>query len=231
MGETVEIGDGFGGYLAWPDSGTGPGILVIHEILGLNPAMRILCDVWASRGFIALAPDFYHRVHPGLAATGATQDEWDMVFAAYERLDVDQATRDLASAMARLRALPGCSGKVGAVGFCLGGKLAFLAATRTDIDAAVSYYGVDLELYLDEADDATGPVMLHIASADEYIGPHIQRQIHERLDGDRRFILHDYAQAGHAFARQGGDAYHAAATELADQRTLDFFKRSLTSTP
>lgn len=231
MGEIVEIDEGFTGYLALPDNPTGPAVLIIHEILGLNQAMHDLCNLWAGRGFVALAPDFYHRVHPGLGVTGATQEEWDTVFAAYHRLDVDQAVRDAGSATAMLRSRPECTGKVGAIGFCLGGKLAFLAATRTVIDAAVSYYGVDLEQFLGEVDLVTTPVMLHIASADEYIGPQIQRQIHDALDRNRHFVLHDYANARHAFARLGGDTHDPAAAALADERTFAFFRRWLISTP
>src|SRR5665213_1264852 len=171
---------GFGAYLAAPATGHGPGIVVIQEIFGVNDVVRKICDAHAARGRFALAPDLFWRLQPGVQLTDRTQEDWGKAFALMQRFDVDKGMEDVQASLTHLRKVPGCSGKAGAVGYCLGGQLAFLAATRTDADASVGYYGVNLPNRLNEAHKIKTPLMLHIAAKDQFSSPEAQKQI---IDG------------------------------------------------
>ena len=161
---TITGPDGdFGAYLAVPASGSGPGIIVIQEIFGVNADMRAHCDGLAAQGYLALCPDLFWRQEPGIQITDQSEAEWQRAFELYQGFDVDLGMQDLAASLAHLRALDGCTGKVGCIGFCLGGLLAYLMATRTDADCAVGYYGVGIQDKLDEAGNIGAPTLLHIA--------------------------------------------------------------------
>lgn len=226
---TIQALDGgaFEAYLALPAGGKGPGLVLMQEIFGVNQVMRNLADWYAAHGFVALCPDLFWRQEPGIQLTDQTEAEWQRAFQLYQRLDEAKAVADTAAAMAFLRQHPACTGKVGGVGFCLGGKLAYLLATRYAPDCAVGYYGVGIEHALDEAAALRCPLLLHMAVQDQFCPPAAQGQIHQALGGNPLVTLHDYAQQDHAFARPGGAHYDAAAAELANLRTLEFFVRHL----
>src|SRR6201996_6579398 len=169
-------GKEFGAYCAMPASGSGPGLIVIQEIFGVNAGMRKICDDFASKGYIAVCPDLFWRQQPGVQLTDKTPAEWERAFELYKGFDVEAGVRDLLATLAHIRAMKGCSGKVGAVGYCLGGKLAYLMAARSDVDATVSYYGVGLDKMLDEIHDIRMPLMLHIAALDSYCPPPVRQK-------------------------------------------------------
>jgi len=223
----IKAADGgeFTGYLAMPASGRGPGIVVIQEIFGVNAVMRQWTDWLAGEGYVALCPDLFWRIEPGIQITDQTEAEWARAFELFQAFDLGSGVQDLDSTIQTLRGIEGCSGKVGSVGFCLGGRLAYLTATRTNIDAAVGYYGVYLTEHLDET--VASPLMLHIAGKDEYVPKEAQAKVHAALDGNENVTLHDYPDQDHAFARVGGQHYDKAAAELANARTLQFFKDNL----
>jgi carboxymethylenebutenolidase len=226
---TIPSFDGhqFEGYLALPPSGHGPGIVLLQEIFGVNEVMRDLANWYAARGFTVICPDLFWRQQPGIQLTDKTQEEWNRAFELYRGLDEAKAVEDAAAAMAYLRQHPACNGKVGAVGFCLGGKLAYLIAVRFKPDASVGYYGVGIESALDEAANLHCPLMLHIAREDKFCPPAAQAQIHAALDANPLITIHDYAGRDHAFARIGGEHYDAHDAELANLRSLEFFVRNL----
>ncbi|HEX3810617.1 MAG TPA: dienelactone hydrolase family protein [Rhizomicrobium sp.] len=225
---TIEGKDGsFYGYLAAPASGKGPGIVVIQEIFGVNKVMRDLADGFAARGYFALAPDLFWRIEPGVQLTDQTDDEWKKAFDLMNKFEHDPGIADIQSSIDFLRATPGCTGKVGAVGYCLGGLLAYLAAARTDSDASVGYYGVNIDQKLDEAKDIEHPLMLHIAGKDGFQKPEQRAKIIEGLKGNRHVTLHLYPEMDHAFARAGGAHYDHANAELANGRTATFFRQHL----
>src|ERR1700742_3096616 len=126
---TINTPDGaMGGYLASPSSGKGPGLVVIQEIFGVNKVMRDLADGFAARGYFALVPDLFWRIEPGVQLTDKTKAEWDQAFALMNKFNPDNGVRDIQSSIDFLRAQNGCTGKVGDVGYCLGGLLAYLTA-------------------------------------------------------------------------------------------------------
>lgn len=224
---TIKSKDGgeFMAYVARPASGTGPGLVVIQEIFGVNQVMREITDAFAADGFVAVCPDIFWRQEPGIQLTDKTEAEWERAFELFNGFDLDQGMDDLDATVEHVRGLEGCTGKVGSVGFCLGGRLAFLTATRTGVDAAVGYYGVMLDQHTDEALQA--PVLLHVATEDSFVPKETQKAMHDALDGDPKATLHDYEGNEHAFARHGGEHYDEKAAEKARRRTLDFFKEHL----
>ena len=217
----------FSAYVARPAAATAPAIVVIQEIFGVNRVMREVCDRLASAGFLAVCPDLFWRLEPGVDITDQTQAEWDKAFDLMTRFDVDAGVEDVRATIDLIRADPGCNGKVGAVGYCLGGRLAFLTATRTDSDASVGYYGVGIEGYLGEAEKLAHPLMLHIAEEDAFVPKEAQALIQGALKDHAQVTLHSYPGCDHAFARPGGAHYDAKAAAEADARTLAFFKQNL----
>jgi len=217
----------FQAYITFPASGYGPGIVVLQEIFGVNEYMRSVCDWYAAHGFVAICPDLFWRQEPGIQLTDQTEAEWQKAFAFYQGLDEAKAVEDSAAAVAFLRKHPASNGRVGVVGFCLGGNLAWLLSARFKPDCAVGYYGVSIEKTLNEARNLSSPLMLHIAGKDQYCPPEAQQQIHEALAANPLITLYDYPNQDHAFGRPSGQHYDANAAELANLRTLEFFVRNL----
>lgn len=221
-------GGEFDAYLALPPSGSGPGIVLLQEIFGVNRDMRSIADWYAERGFVVICPDLFWRQERGVQLTDQTDEEWQRAFALYQGLNEALAVEDAGATLGFLRNHSACTGKVGAVGFCLGGKLAYLLATRFKPDCSVGYYGVGIENALDEIATLNGPpLMLHLAGQDKYCPPEAQAKIHAALDDRSHVTLHDYPGQDHAFARVGGAHFNAEAAELANLRTLEFFVRHL----
>jgi carboxymethylenebutenolidase len=227
---TISSDDGgaFQAYSAAPSNpGDAPGIVLIQEIFGVNKVMRDLADGYAGLGYHVFCPDIFWRIEPGIDISDQSQAEWDRAFELFGLFDSDKGVSDLKATLSHLRSMPGCTGKVGSVGYCLGGKLAYLMATRTDADCNVSFYGVGLDGLLDEAKAIRTPYLSHIAALDGFVPPEAQAAIQAGL-GDNRFCsLHVYDQQDHAFARQGGEHFDKAAADLANQRTADFFQANL----
>jgi carboxymethylenebutenolidase len=217
----------FGAYLATPAAGRGPGVIVIQEIFGVNAVVRSICDAHAARGRFAVAPDLFWRLAPGVQLADKSDAEWTRALDLMNRFDADKGVADIQAAITQLRGLPGCSDKIGAVGYCLGGLLAYLTAARTDSNASVGYYGVNIQAKLDEAKNIKHPLMLHMASKDEYTPPEAQKKIVTGLKGNPRVTIHFYPEMDHAFARVGGAHYDKANAELANGRTETFFRQHL----
>ena len=225
---TIKGSDGeFGAYLASPAAGRGPGIVVIQEIFGVNAVMRTIADEFAARGYFALVPDLFWRLEPGVQLSDKTDAEWKRAFDLMGRFDQAKGVLDIEVTIAHLRKTAGCTGKVGAVGYCLGGLLAFLSATRTDGDAFVGYYGVNIQEKLSEANNIKKPLMLHIAAKDQFVPPEAQKKIVDGLKGNGLVTIHVYPEMDHAFARPGGAHYDRANAELANGRTSTFFRQHL----
>jgi len=229
MGATISIetADGqFSAYTARPDLQTAPAIVVIQEIFGVNAVMRQITDDLAEQGYLAICPDLVWRIEPGIELTDRSEAEWKRDFEHYRAFDVGLGVADIAATVTRAQGVDGSSGGVGAVGFCLGGLLAFLTATRTPAKACVAFYGVGIEAHTGE-DTGGKSVMLHIAEKDQFVPPPAQQAIAAALRGRPGITLHTYPGCDHAFARKGGEHYDAAAAQLAWKRTLDFFEENL----
>ncbi|MBU1379174.1 MAG: dienelactone hydrolase family protein [Alphaproteobacteria bacterium] len=230
MGEHISVStpEGeFSAYVARPKAAQAPAVVVIQEIFGVNQVMRDITDGLAEHGYLAICPDLFWRIEPGIDITDKSEAEWKRAFELFNAFDVDQGVKDIKATIKTIREDAGSNGKVGAVGFCLGGKLAFLTATRTDVDAAVSYYGVGLEGIVGEAEKLTRPLLMHIAEEDQFVPKEAQAIILQALKDHPQVEIHTYAGRDHAFARVGGEHYDEADAKLAGGRTLQFFQRTI----
>ncbi|MEW5686742.1 MAG: dienelactone hydrolase family protein [Pseudomonadota bacterium] len=230
MGERISIStpDGdFSAYVARPSAEKAPAVVVIQEIFGVNQVMRDITDGLAAQGYLAICPDLFWRIEPGIDITDQSEAEWKKAFELFNAFDVELGVKDIQATITRIRADAGSNGKVGAVGFCLGGLLAFLTATRTDTDAAVSYYGVGIENRVPEAEKLTRPLLMHIAEEDQFVPKDAQGVILQALKDHPQVELHTYPGRDHAFARVGGEHYHDADAKTAGGRTLQFFQRTI----
>lgn len=227
---TVSAADG-GSFHAYhaapPGGGSAPGIVLIQEIFGVNKVMRDQADAYAAEGYHVLCPDIFWRIEPGIDITDQSQAEWDRAFELFNAFDVDKGVEDLKATLAHLKSMDGCTGKAGSVGYCLGGKLAYLMATRSNADCNVSYYGVGLDELLGESTNISTPYLSHIASKDGFVPPEAQAKIKTGLKDNPLATLHVYDEQDHAFARHGGAHYDAAAAETANARTSAFFNTHL----
>ncbi|HEY9630580.1 MAG TPA: dienelactone hydrolase family protein [Coleofasciculaceae cyanobacterium] len=222
-------GGSFSAYLAAPSTQPSAGIVLIQEILGVNQNMRQTADDYAKEGYLVLVPDLYWRLEPGVELNSEIKEQWTKGFELLQAFDVDSGVEDLKASLAFLRQHPSSTGKVGSLGFCLGGKLAYLMATRTDADANVSYYGVDLDKNLAEATKIQKPLLLHMGRNDEYVSSDAQASIQQGLKGNLLVTIYHYEGVSHGFGRAGSAAYRQAAAELAHDRTLAFLKQHLGS--
>ena len=226
---TIDAKDGgkFQGFLATPDAGKGAGIVVLQEIFGVNYFLREVCHTLAAHGYFALCPDLFWRMEPNCELSDKTKGEWDRAFKFFQQFDGAKGIEDIAATIAALRKVPGCTGKVGAVGYCLGGTLAYRTATHTDVDCSVGYYGVGIDGLLGEAKNIRAPHMQHIAEEDKFVPPEAQAKMKDGLKGNKLVTLHSYPGCDHAFARIAGEHYDAKAAKLANDRTYEFFKQHL----
>ncbi len=225
----VATGNGaMGAYVAMPKAGvSAPAVVILMEVFGVNRFIRRIADHWAEQGLIALAPDLYWRIRPGIELDPETNGHRDQALATRESLDTDAAQRDVEACVTHLRGMAGCSGKVATSGYCLGGLLAYLSGVRGSADANVSYYGVGIEGYVREAENLKTPLLLHIGGTDPWTPPPVRRALDAALGPIAGVEAHVYDGIGHAFAREGASADVPAARELANGRTLDFYRRTL----
>jgi len=225
---TVKAKDGgsFKAYLATPQKGSGPGIVVLQEIFGVNAYIRGVADYYAEEGYVVLAPDLFWRIEPGIEL-GFTDADRQQAFAYREKFDVEKSVDDIGATIAALKNVPEFKGKVGAIGFCLGGLLAYLSASRLGVDCAVSYYGVGIEKVLKEAGKIKCPMVLHIAEKDKWTPPEVVSTIKGAFEGRNEVEIYVYPGVDHAFARKGGSNFDKAGAMMAHSRSIALFHKVL----
>ena len=223
---TVAAGDGgeFQAYVSTPETGSGPGIVLLQEIFGVNQSMRDVADYYAEEGYVVIAPDLFWRIEPGIEL-GYTEADFQRALAYRQQFDIDKSVDDIAATVAALRALPQCVGKVGALGFCLGGKLAYLAAARTDIDCAVGYYGVGIEQALDEASNISCPMALHFAGEDKHVPIAAVEQVQAALAGRDEIEIYVYPGVDHGFAAASRESFDKPSALMAHSRSIALFRK------
>jgi carboxymethylenebutenolidase len=229
-GEYIELtatdGGKFKSYLSLPESGKGPGMVVIQEIFGVNYHIRDVADYYAEEGYVVLAPDLFWRMEPEVEL-GYSEDDFQKAFGYYQQLDVDQCIKDIGDSIKALRSLPQLEGQVGCIGFCLGGKLAYLTAARTDVDCAVGYYGVAIETSLDEANNISCPLVLHFAGEDQFVPPEAVKQITAKLGDKSGIEIYNYPGTDHAFNCPERPSYHKPSAMMAHSRSMAMFRKVL----
>ena len=232
MGEFIDIQtldkeQTFRGYLAVPASGKGPGVVLGQEIFGINANMRAVADLYAEEGYVALVPDLFWRLERNVDL-GYTEEDFAKAIDLFQRMDVDLAVRDIAASLAKLETLDQVEGDgLGYVGFCMGGKLAYLTATRTHAACSVGYYGMGIEEYLDEVEEVSGRLVLHFAENDAYCGAEARSKISAALKGHKGAEIYTYPNVDHAFARAGSVHFDKPAALMAHERTIAALKREI----
>ncbi|HDV8353745.1 dienelactone hydrolase family protein [Burkholderia vietnamiensis] len=218
--------DSFGGYLALPKRGTGPAVVIIQEIFGVNAHIRAVADQYAADGFVALAPDVFWRTQPRVELTydGADRDKGIELM---KKTDIGLAVADIGAAADALRARADVAGKVAAIGYCFGGQLAYRAAEAGTVDAAVAYYGGGIQNALDLADKVTQPILFHYAENDHAIPLDAVEQVKGAFAGRGNASFHVYPDASHGFNCPDRASYHQRASALAHGRTLTFLAEQL----
>jgi carboxymethylenebutenolidase len=223
---TTLDGGSMGAYRAAPEGQATAAIVVIQEIFGVNAGIRRKCDALAAAGYLAIAPDLFWRIRPGIELDPDVDAEMQEALGLMGQFDQDAGIRDIEATIRAARAEVG-GGKVGAVGYCLGGRLAYMTAARTDVDASVGYYAVGIDGLLGEKHAIAHPLVLHIAGDDGFVDKATQAKMHEGLDDHPRVTLHDYPGEDHGFATEFGKRRSDAAARLADERTAAFFAENL----
>lgn len=216
----------FEAYVARPKGTPRAAVMVIQEIFGVNAGIRRKCDRLAEEGYLAVAPDLFWRLQPGIQLDPDVEPEFEQALDWMGKFDQDQGVRDIEATIHHIRRTEGVR-KVGCVGYCLGGRLAFMTAARTDIDASVGYYGVGIDGLLREKNAIAHPLMLHIPTEDGFVDKATQTAMHEGLDDHPKVTLHDYEGLDHGFATEFGKRRDEAAATLADRRTSEFFAEHL----
>ncbi|WP_404479535.1 dienelactone hydrolase family protein [Novosphingobium sp. BL-52-GroH] len=209
-------------YVARPEGTPRGAIIVQQEIFGVDAGIRKKADEWAAKGYLAVAPDSFWREQPGIELSPYVEEELQAAFGHMSKFDFDLGIRDLEATIHWIRREQGVQ-KVGLVGFCMGGRVAYMVAARTDIDASVGYYGVMIDQMLHEKHAIARPLMLHIPTADHFVDAAAQKAIHDGLDDHPRVTLYDYEGLDHGFAAEIGARRDEAGAALADERTAAFF--------
>lgn len=224
----VPLRDGvMGGYLAVPDGPPKGAIVAIMEIWGVNDTMRAHAHEFAEAGFVCFVPDLFWRQEPGVELSDRNPEDVKKAFDLYYDFDYDLGVRDMEDTVKHIASLPECNGKVGAVGYCLGGKLCYLLCCRTEIDCAVAYYGTYIEHNIREVGNLHRPFMLHMAMKDRWVQAEVNELLERRLSPNPLVEIHQYPGADHAFARHGGRTYSQPEADRALALSVAFFKRHL----
>lgn len=229
-GQTIQVtaydGGKFAAYLAKPAQGSGPGLVLLQEIFGINGYMKSMADRYAEEGYVVLVPDLFWRMKPGVEL-GYSEADFKEALGYNERLDEENAVNDIAATLAAIRALPEQAGKVGTIGYCLGGRLAMLAAARTDVDCAVSYYGVGLDAYTNKIPAIHCPMIFHFAENDALTPPASREKIVAVLKGKPSIETYVYPGCDHAFATPEREHFDKPAAMMAYSRTMAMLRKVL----
>ena len=225
---TIEGRDGaFGAYIARPKTLPAPAVVVLHEVFGVNTDIRKHCDELAAQGFVAVAPDLFWRQEPGVDLSVTSEPDWQHGLRLNQAYDRDAGAKDVKDTANAVAKLPECTGRVAVMGYCLGGLMTFLTAARYGVDAGVAYHGGDTEKYLGEVGSLNAPLLMHLADEDEFISKSAQAEIKAALAKKPNATVYSYPGQRHAFSRNNGAHYNAAAATLANGRTSKFLHQQL----
>lgn len=216
----------FAAYVVDPKTKPAGAVVLIQEIFGVNQAMRDIAAWVADIGFIAVCPDLFWRIEPGIDITDKTDAEWKRAFELFQTFDQVKGIADLKAAVAAARKLPGANGKVGTMGYCLGGRLAFMMAEQSDADINVSYYGVGLDGLLGDLGRVAKPLLVHIADRDEFFPAEGRAKVAAAAKGQAHIACYNY-DADHAFARVNGIHWDGRSATIANGRSAEALAKAL----
>ena len=226
--QTLKSDDGFEfrAFVSKPASETASGIVLLQEESGTNNQIENMCDLLAEEGYLVVAPDVFARLDRDVNL-GYSQEDVEKGVPLSERFDTEQGLRDIGVAIAALRSMPGCDGKVGTIGFSVGGTLAVLAAARYDVQCAISYYGVGIERHLDEGNLITSPLVMHFAEEDKFFSPETISAIRRAFAGHKNVKVYTYPGVDHAFASPESASHNKPAASMAYSRSFAVLQRAM----
>ncbi len=226
---TIQATDGgsFNAYVARPKREQAGAVVLIQEIFGVNEAMRETADWVAGLGFLAVCPDLFWRIQPGVDLTDKTEAEWKQAFALMNAFDQDKGVEDLRATLAAARSMPGSNGRAGTMGYCLGGRLAMMMALHSDADVNISYYGVGLDSLVGDLDKVQAPLLLHVAGEDAFFPAEGRAKVLAAAEGQTHVRAWSYPGADHAFARVGGTHWQGLAAAIANGRSAEALAAAL----
>ncbi len=227
---TIAATDGsgsFSAFVAQPQKTPAGAVVLIQEIFGVNQAMRKIAANVADLGFVAICPDLFWRLEPGIDITDKTEAEWQRAMALMNAFDQDKGIEDLKATVSAARTAPGTNGRVATMGYCLGGRLAFMMAERSDADLNISYYGVGLDGLLGDLDRIRAPLVVHIAGEDKFFPAEGRARVIEAVKGRPNIAAYVYPGADHAFARVGGVHWNGLAATIANGRSAEALAAAL----
>jgi carboxymethylenebutenolidase len=217
----------FGAYVVQPKKSPAPAVIVLHEVFGVNADIRQTCSEIADQGFMAVAPELFWREEVNVDLSVTSEADWQHGLRLNQAFDRDAGARDIRDTAILAATLPGCTGKVAVLGYCIGGLMTFLTTARFGAHAAVVYHGGDTEKYLDEAHRIDAPLLWHQGTEDEFISKPAQAEIKAALANKPNAAFYSYPGQYHAFSRHSGAHYNAEAAALAHKRTYEFLNRHL----
>jgi carboxymethylenebutenolidase len=221
---SIKASDGSGSFDALvvaPHGKPAGAVVLIQEIFGVNDAMRAAAAQVADQGFIAVVPDLFWRQEPGVNLTDKTKEDWSRAFALMNGFDQDKGIEDLIATVTAARVLEGSNGRVGTMGYCLGGRLAFMMAEKSDADVNVSYYGVGLDSLVHDLGRVKHPLVVHIADKDEFFPAEGRAKVIAATKGHANIATYVYPNADHAFARVNGVHWDARSATIANGRSTE----------
>jgi carboxymethylenebutenolidase len=227
---TIQATDGSGSFAAYvvePKTKPAGVVVLIQEIFGVNQAMRDIAAWVADLGFIAVAPDLFWRIEPGIDITDKSDAEWKRAFELFQTFDQAKGIEDLKATVAAARKMQGSNGKVATMGYCLGGRLAFMMAQQSDADANVSYYGVGLDELAGDLGKVTKPLLIHIADKDEFFPAEGRAAVVAATKSHPHAVSHVYPNANHAFARVNGIHWDGRSATIANGRSAELLAAAL----
>lgn len=211
-----------------PGAGKKPALIICSEAFGVNSHMRSVADRFAEKGFAVFVPELFWRIerHVALPYDEAGLKRASELADAYDK---QKGVDDMAKVVSFVRGRNDVTGKIGILGFCVGGAAAYLAAARLGLDACVSYYGKGIEDYLGDAATLTCPTVLHYGGSDRFIPPATIAKVREGLKGCPDVEIYDYPGVDHGFNSEDRRAYNADVARLAMTRTMAALDRGLRS--
>jgi len=227
---SVKADDGgeFGAYLSLPPTGRGPGIVLIQEIWGVNAHIRAMADLYAADGYVVLAPDIFWRLEPRVDLNydeAGTAKAYELM----QKMDRPKAGLDVATAATALRSRPEVGTKIASLGYCMGGFLAYLAATHGAVDAAVCYYGGGIQNSLDVAPKVRIPILFHYAEKDAHITKDAVESVRFAFASHNNARIETYPGVDHGFNCWGRPLYNQAAAALAHGRSLEWLAQHISA--
>jgi len=211
-------------YVVRPEGTPRGAIIVVQEVFGVEAGIMKKANDWAARGYLAVAPDVFWRQEPGVELDADVPEQFQKAISLMMGHDFQLGIQDIEAVIHWIRREQGVA-KVGLVGYCMGGKVAYQAAARTDIDASVGYYGVGIDQMLNESHAIAKALLLHVPTADGFVPPEAQKAMHDGLDSNPHVTI--YEGLDHGFAAELGTRRDEAGAKLADERTAAFFAQHI----